>query len=147
MHIPYSTAVLTACLFALSVTACTPSAYTRYRSPTINGQINISGAPASGIPVYLSIEGKDQNCSKALLHDTTDQDGRFNIRAAREEMSYTPLMTYYLDEWNLCADVSGQRVLLYSDNRYGMGSVNGSVNIVCEFEPGHFSTKNCRRGL
>ena len=128
-------------------TACTSTAYTRLKSPSISGEISIAGEAAQAIPVYLSIHSKDKHCLKFSSKTSTGPQGEFNFSSIKEHMSYTPLMTYYFDEWNLCAEIQGERVPLYSDNRYDMGSVTGAVNLRCKFEQGQYSAKNCSRVL
>lgn len=117
---------------ALLVASCTTTPYVRHKTPTINGEIIINQQPASGIKVYLSTKGEDKQCYKALRWTTTDIYGRFSFETVKEHMSYTPLMTHYLDEWILCADMKGQRQQIHSGNRYGMGSVIESLNLRCE---------------
>ena len=125
--------------------SCTSTAYIRHKSPSISGTMSIAGEPARGIAVYLSLKGDDKQCLQFSQKTSTGLQGEFNFTSAKDHMSYTPLMTYYLDEWSVCAEIDGQRVMLYSDNRYGMGSVSGAVNLRCRFEQGQYSAKNCKK--
>ena len=130
----------------LLLTACTSTPYTRYLSPTISGELLVDGEPVSDIPVLLSIRGGDEHCFSSLRQTATGANGQFHLAAARDQMSYTPLMTYYLDEWNVCIDIEGRRLKIYADNRYGMGSVGGSIYIRCQFSKGHYSASSCKLG-
>ncbi len=124
--------ILVSSVITLNLTACTPVAFTRHKSPNIHGIILSNHIPAKGIELYLSIKGSDKYCSKFIAKTITDDKGDFSILPIKEEMDYTPLMTYYLDEWNLCANVAGTKQLIYSNNRYGKGSVITSVNLKCD---------------
>jgi hypothetical protein len=137
---------LAALLLTILLAACTSSAYVRHKTPSISGNIRIAGEPAVDIPVYLSLKGGDTSCLNASAQTRTGPQGEFNLPGAKDHMSYTPLMTHYLDEWVVCADIDGQRVMLYADNRYGMGSVGGAVSLQCGFEKGQYSAEHCSRG-
>lgn len=136
---------LAALLLITLLGACTSSAYVRHKTPSISGNIRIAGEPAVDIPIYLSLKGGDKNCLNFSSQTRTGPQGEFSLTSAKDHMSYTPLMTYYLDEWVVCADIDGQRVNLYADNRYGMGSVSGAVNLQCTFERGQYSAEHCNR--
>lgn len=118
----------------ISLIGCTSVPFTRHKSPNIHGVIYSNHISAAGIDLYLSIKGGDKYCSKFIAKATTDDKGDFTILSIKEKMDYTPLMTYYLDEWSLCVDVAGTRKLIYSNNRYGKGSVITSVNLTCELK-------------
>ena len=62
-------------------------------------------------------------------------------------MNYTPLMTYYLDEWTLCVDEAGTRKAIYSNNRYAQGSAMGSVNLQCDLKKAGKNTSACQSPL
>lgn len=130
-------------LLGLMLAACTTTPYTRHMTPGVQGKIFIDGKPASGIPIFLSSGGDDEHCLKYSSKTTTDLQGEFNLPSLKESLPYTPLMTHYLDEWVVCAEIDGQRVKLYADNRYGMGSVIGSVTVRCRFEPGRYFIGSC----
>ena len=132
-------------LIPVILAGCTSTAYVRHKSPSISGTISIAGEPARGISVYLSLKGNDKQCLQFSQKTSTGIRGEFNFTSAKDHMSYTPLMTHYLDEWNVCAEIDDQRILLYSDNRYGMGSVSGAVNLQCRFEQSNYSQKYCKK--
>ncbi len=132
-------------LLTLVITSCTTTPYVRHKTPKINGEIIIDQQPASGIKIYLSTKGDDNLCLKALRWATTDSYGRFSFDTVKDHMSYTPLMTHYLDEWIICADIQGQRQQIYSGNRYGMGSVIESLDLRCEIGTKSKSDKVCRQ--
>ncbi|TNF32693.1 MAG: hypothetical protein EP315_09300 [Gammaproteobacteria bacterium] len=132
-------------LIIMLVSACTTTPYVRHRTPKINGEIIIDQQPASGIKVYLSTDGSDSLCLKALNQTETDSYGRFAFSSIRDHMTYTPLMTHYLDEWVICADIAGQRQQIYSGNRYGMGSVIESLDLRCEFGNASSGDGACRQ--
>jgi len=142
---PFVLRALAPALLAGLLAACTSSAYIRFKTPPISGNISIAGTPAVGIPVYLSLHGDDKNCLKFISQTSTGLQGEFNLPIVKDHMSYTPLMTHYLDEWVVCADIDDQRVTLYAGNRYGMGSVSGSVNLNCVFEQGNYAPESCTR--
>ena len=129
---------------ALLITACTTTPYVRHKTPKINGEIIINQQVASDIKVYLSTNGSDTLCLKALRWTTTDIYGRFSFETVKDHMTYTPLMTQYLAEWVICADIQGQRQQIYSGNRYGMGSVIESLNLRCEVGASTTSGNICR---
>ncbi|MCW9012193.1 MAG: hypothetical protein OQL06_00305 [Gammaproteobacteria bacterium] len=132
-------------LLATAVSGCTTTPYTRHLSPSISGHIYLNGQAAQGVSVYLSLKGGDAYCTKSSFKTATGPDGEFHLPAQKEYMSYTPLMTHYLDEWAVCADISGDRRSLYSDNRYGMGSVINSVNLRCDFGSDQGSGQACKK--
>lgn len=126
---------ITLILIALSaLTACTHTPFTRYKSPEISGHIVSQGSTAAGIHLYLSINSGDSHCARYISEAVSNDKGQFSIHAIKEKMDYTPLMTHYLDEWTLCADISGARTAIYSNNRYGMGSVITSINLLCDLK-------------
>ena len=116
----------------LLIASCTTTPYVRHKTPKINGEIIINQQAASGIKVYLSTNGSDKQCLKPLRWTTTDIYGRFSFETVKDHMNYTPLMTHYLDEWVICADIRGQRQQIHSGNRYGIGSVIESLDLRCE---------------
>ena len=145
MNIKTSTLILLTAISALLITACTTTPYTRYKSPKISGHISINGKAAGNIPIYLSADSKDKNCFKVKTKTQTSSDGHFVLASLKEQMNYTPLLTYYLDEWNVCAEIDGKRLLIYSDNRYATGSVTSSAHIECRFDDALFAVKACRK--
>jgi hypothetical protein len=136
------TLLLVSCL--LGITACTTTPYTRYKSPDISGQITIDNQPATSVAVYLSISGGDDVCAHDVNHVYTDEQGFFFLESVKEHMDYTPLMTHYLDEWVLCADIKNVRRKLIDGNRYGMGSVTQKLNLQCAFDSQSANTEPCR---
>ena len=135
--------IICTCLLGC-LSACTTTPYTRYKSPDISGHIKVDGQPAQSVPVYLSITGGDKNCSHNVQHVYTDEQGFFFLESIKEHMSYTPLMTHYLDEWVVCADIKGARRTLIDGNRYGMGSVTQKVNLSCQFDSQSANKEPCR---
>ena len=129
-----SLSILFLSTIAFSLIACTPVPFTRHKSPNITGVIYSNHSPAKGINLYLSIKGDDKYCSKFIAETITNDNGEFSIPSIKEKMDYTPLMTHYLDEWTLCVDIAGVRQALYSNNRYGQGSVIASVNLECDLK-------------
>ncbi len=132
-------------LLCSMIGSCTGDAYTRRQTPAIHGEIYIAGEAAGDVPVYLSREGGDSLCLKHSQSTRTGPRGEFSLPSIKDHMSYTPLMTHYLDEWVVCAELDGQRFMLYTDNRYGMGSVTGSVQLRCRFNKGQYDAKYCDR--
>lgn len=137
--------LLNTLLLVILVTSCTSTPYVRHKTPKITGEIIINQQPASGIKIYLSTQGDDNLCLKSLRWTTTDSYGRFSFDTVKDHMTYTPLMTHYLDEWILCADIEGQRTQIYNGNRYGMGSVIESLDLRCEIGTTSKSDKVCRQ--
>jgi hypothetical protein len=133
--------------FAVLISACTATPYTRYKTPNISGSIYIDQKIAIAIPVYLSINGDDKYCKNFIQKTTTDDNGTFSLTSVKEHMKYTPLMTHYLDEWIICADILNNRKKLYSDNRYGKGSVIQSVNLKCEINSAYAKKEVCLKPL
>jgi hypothetical protein len=142
-HKPYFQLCILLCVGLIS--ACTTTPYTRYKSPSISGQIYIDQLPAEGINIYLSTKSADKSCRTTIEKLRTDSSGNFHISPIKEKMNYTPLMTYYLDEWVVCADIKGQRIGIYSGDRYGTGGVTGRVSITCHFNPGQYTEKACKQ--
>ena len=145
MH--YTKSYLRLCILICTglLAACTTTPYTRHKSPNISGQIYVDQQAAENISVYLSAKASDTACHAVAQKTLTDNTGSFHFSSIKEEMSYTPLMTYYLDEWVVCADIRGQRTRLYSGNRYGMGSVSERISIECNFDPGLNADQACRQ--
>ena len=129
----------------LIISACTTTPYTRHKSPNISGSITINGEKTAGIPIYLSLDSNDQHCMKIHSRTITSPTGEFRLPSVKEQMSYTPLMTHYLDEWVVCADINNQRIMLYTDNRYGMGSVISAVHLRCDFDSSLLTAKSCKK--
>ncbi len=132
---------------ALLVSACTTTPYTRHKTPHISGTLYVNQKAAKDIPIYLSIKENDKYCRNPIQKTSTDSNGKFSLSSIKEKMSYTPLMTYYFDEWTLCAEVSGNRKTLYSDNRYEKGSVIQSINLKCEINNTYSRKKVCDKPL
>jgi len=97
--------------------------------------------------IYLSIKAGDTNCLSVASSTSTAADGTFHISSLKEQMNYTPVMTYYLNDWNLCAEIKGQRRALYSDNHYGIGSVQKTVTLNCKFTAGRYHARSCSQSL
>lgn len=135
--------LISSCLLC-SLSACTSQPYTRLKSPDISGNIHIDGQAAQRIAVYLSLSGGDKLCARAVQHVYSDEQGFFFFDSIKEKMDYTPLMTHYLDEWVLCADIQGVRRTLMDGNRYGMGSVTQKINLQCSFDSQSANTEPCR---
>jgi len=120
-------------LFLISLSsACTSTPYNRGLTPTIDGTLNINSAAKSGIKLYLSLDSKDRNCKKHIKTTVTNEQGQFHFAAIKQQMTYTPLMTYYLNEWVICAELHDSKQMIYSDNYYGQGSVTGTFNLICD---------------
>lgn len=129
------------------LTSCTTTPYTRHKSPNISGLIHINGQAAKGIQLFLTNDGDDILCRKHKLKTSTDPEGQFNFSSIKEKMAYTPLVTHYLDEWVVCIEHAGSRYKIYSDNRYGQGSVIESVNLKCDFINNNFNAGACSKPL
>ena len=140
----HSIGIISLIVVSSLLAACASAPYSRLKTPSISGTITSNDASIQGLPVYLSIKGNDSLCFKAIAESSTGVNGHFHFIAAREQLPHPPVMKYYLDEWNLCTLHNNQRINLYSGNRYGMGSVNLSVNLKCELNKttssGHCST-------
>lgn len=129
---------ITSIIFISLLTAsCSTQPYVRYKSPAINGKLLINEIAASNIPVFLSLDASDTECAQFTQRSTTNDLGRFLLPAEKQQMSYTPLMTYYLDEWTVCAEINGERRLIYSNNHYGMSGTPHAIRLSC-----HIPSKN-----
>lgn len=124
--------------------ACTSTPYRRGLTPTINGVLNINSEPKPGITLYLSRDSKDHSCNKYVKTSVTNDQGQFHFAALKEQMSYTPLMTYYLNEWVICAELYDSKQMIYSDNYYGQASVTGSLNLICDSHSKFTKQITCR---
>jgi len=123
--------LLTLPLIAL-VSACTSTPYSRVLAPPINGVLFINSEPKPGINLYLSLDSKDISCNKHVKKTISDEQGQFYFASIKEQMSYTPVMTYYLNEWVICADIYGSKQMIYSDNYYGQERMTESFNLTCD---------------
>ena len=131
MNNTYTAHFIISLVLAIVLSACsTPSI--RHKTPSISGIILIDGQPAAGIPVFISINGSDQGCYRPAHRTVSGLDGKFHLPSVKEHLPYTPVMTYYLDEWIICADIKGQRQTIMTGNNYGQGSVPSPANITCE---------------
>lgn len=118
-------------VLTMLISACsTPSI--RHKTPAITGIILIDGEAKAGIPVFISIHSSDQGCYRPTHRTITGVDGKFHLPSVKEHLPYTPVMTYYLDEWIICADINGQRQTIMTGNHYGQASVPSPANIICE---------------
>lgn len=121
-------------IIMFSLMACTSTPFIRHRSPGISGTLYSNNLPAKNIQLYLSISDGDKHCSQYIVKTETNERGYFSISSVKEKMSYTPLFTHYFDEWILCVDRNGTRQAVYSNNRYGQGSVMTSVSLICDLK-------------
>ena len=137
--------LVVAAALAMLINGCTTRPSVRHLSPGISGHIYLDNQPARGVPIYLSLKGGDSYCTKASFKTSSGPDGEFHIPSQKQQLSYTPIMTHYFDEWFVCADIKGERQPLYSDNRYGIGGVVGTVNIRCELGAGSNPNRTCRK--
>lgn len=126
--------IATIILFSLIISACTTQPYVRYKTPNITGTLFIDGSPAKGTAIYLSLDASDTACKKFIKSTHTDESGGFLLPAEKIHMDYTPLMTHYLDEWVICADIKGINHEIYSNNRYGIGSVPHNLTLDCRID-------------
>lgn len=116
-------------LFALA--ACTPTASVRHLSPTISGKVTRDDAPAADVHLLLSIKSHDTSCVSPAQETRTNVYGEFNFPSVKKKLDYTPLMEHYLDEWHICIQQGDITYPVYSNNRYGQGSVLQSVRLEC----------------
>ncbi|HEX5637831.1 MAG TPA: hypothetical protein VFY78_12125 [Gammaproteobacteria bacterium] len=134
-------------IIGLVVSACTSQPYVRFKTPNINGSLQINDAPAPGTLILLSLDAGDTECLRAVQRTRTDENSQFLLAAEKEHMDYTPLMTHYLDEWTICAEIQGVRRTLYSNNRYGMGSVSHGISLNCNFNTRAKNDNPCQQPL
>lgn len=134
-------------LTSFILTACTTQPYVRYKTPDINGTLLVNESPAQGAAIYLSLDAGDVECKHVVQRTRTDEIGQFMLVAEKENMDYTPLMTHYLDEWTICADIQGVRRSLYGNNRYGMGSAPRAVTLDCRFNSQAKNDNPCQQPL
>ena len=139
----------TACIIfvCLIISACTTQPYVRYKTPNINGSLLINDAPAQGTLIFLSLDAGDTGCTHYVQRTRTDETGQFLLAAEKEHLDYTPLMTHYLDEWTICADIQSVRRTLYGNNRYGMGSVAHALTLNCQFNTQAKNDNPCQQAL
>lgn len=121
---------ITSCLVILN--SCSFTSQSRSKSPHFDGSLKFSNKAIDNAKVMLSIEPNDKLCLKAKKFTNTNKQGKFSLKAATEEYTYTPFINYELDEWTLCARYNEQTYTLYSNNRYGSGNVTGSVYLQCD---------------
>ncbi|MFW2371853.1 MAG: hypothetical protein ACN4GM_01930 [Gammaproteobacteria bacterium] len=114
------------------ISACTTTPYSRNLTPTIDGVLIINSEPKPGINLYLSLDSKDLSCDKHVKTTISDEQGQFHFTTIKQQMAYTPLMTYYLNEWVICAEIYGSRQMIYTDNYYGQGSKIDSIMLICD---------------
>ena len=131
-------------LITLLAGGCSSQPFVRYKSPTINGNLQINDSAASGTVILLSLDSRDTECRQAVQQVQADEQGGFSLLAEKQQMTHTPLMTHYLDEWNLCAEIQGNHHLLYSNNRYGMGSVTPSIRLRCYYPSRSKNENSCQ---
>lgn len=134
-------------LISLITSACTTQPYVRYKTPNINGVLIVNETPAQGAPVFLSLNAGDTECRQTVQRTRTDESGQFLLPAEKEHMDYTPLMTHYLDEWTICAEIDGVRHALYSNNRYGMGSAPRNISLNCRINTREKNDNPCQQPL
>lgn len=134
-------------LTSLLIGACTTQPYVRYKTPNISGTLLVNDSPAQATPVFLSLDAGDSECKKFVQRTHTDESGQFMLPAEKEHMDYTPLMTHYLDEWTICAEIQGVRRALYGNNRYGMGSVPRNISLDCRFNTQMKNDNPCHQSL
>lgn len=123
--------VLTLFLITL-ISACTSTPYSRSLTPTIDGVLIINSEPKPGINLYLSLDSKDISCVKQVKTTISNEQGQFRFTAMKKQMTYTPHMTYYLNEWVICADIYGAKQMIYTDNYYGQESKLDSIMLICD---------------
>lgn len=132
---------------SLIISACTTQPYVRYKTPNINGILLVNELPAQATPIFLSLDAGDSECKQFVQRTHTDESGQFLLPAEKEHMDYTPLMTHYLDEWTICAEIQGVRRTLYGNNRYGMGSVPRNITLDCRFNTQTKNVDPCNQSL
>jgi len=118
------------CTIALS--GCSFTSQSRSKSPHFDGVIKFSNKAVENVKIMLSMEPGDALCLKAKKFTSTNEQGKFSLKAVTEEYSYTPFINYELDEWTVCANYNEHTYTLYSNNRYASGSVTGSIYLDCD---------------
>jgi hypothetical protein len=127
--------------------ACTTQPYLRFKTPNINGTLLVNNSPAQGTLILLSLDSGDIECTHFVQRIRTDEAGQFVLPAEKEPQDYTIQMTHYFDEWTICADIQGVRRMLYSNNRYGMGSVAHAITLNCQFNTQAKNDNPCQQPL
>ena len=107
---------------------------TQYRSvsPHFEGELKFNNTPLKNTKILLSLNPKDTLCNQATITTKTDELGKFSLKAAKKEYSYTPFLDYQLNEWIVCTEHKGQHITLYSNNRYTTENITDSVVLDCD---------------
>lgn len=134
-------------IIGLVISGCTSQPYVRFKTPNINGTLLVNDSPAQGTLILLSLDAGDTQCLRSVQRTRTDENGQFILPAEKEHLDYTPLMTHYLDEWTICAEIQGVRRTLYGNNRYGMGSVQHGMTLNCNFNTNAKNDNPCQQPL
>jgi len=116
----------------LFLTACSFTSQSRSITPYFDGQLLFNNNPIENTKIMLSIKAGDKYCLNTHKTSTTNNQGKFSLKAATEEYTYTPFADKQLDEWTVCAKYNGDTYTLYSNNRYGAGHVSGSIYLQCD---------------
>ena len=124
---------ITGLLCTLLLAGCSSTPYNRSKSPHFDGVLTFSGEPVGNAQILLSLASADALCLKAKRFTSTDEQGKFKLKAVIEKHTYVPFVNYQFSEWTLCANYNGDIVTLYSNNRYDSGSTTGSVYLECDF--------------
>jgi len=115
----------------LLLQACSFGSHTRSKSPHFSGQLHFNNTAIVNAKIMLSIAPDDKYCLQAKTFTTTNNQGKFNLNAISEKHTYIPFADQQLDQWTLCAKYKDNTYSLYTNNRYGSGSVSGSVVLQC----------------
>jgi hypothetical protein len=134
-------------VITINFVACVAAPFTRHKTPDISGTILSNNIAAEGVQLYLSTTGGDKHCSRYTSQTLTNDQGRFSFTSIRENMDSTPLMTHYFDEWTLCVGIAGTRQAIYTNNRYGQGSVIAAVHLNCELNKINRKGSACHQPL
>ena len=141
--VPLLNTILLLMISVISINGCSYQS-TRYITPAISGIIKTGEQPMSNVEIFLTLDADDQGCSKKYHATRTGLEGYFYIPAAKDTSKNIPFMSYHLDEWLVCARLNNRNIVIYSDNRYDMGSVNQNISLECDYNP-ETQQINCRK--
>ncbi len=111
---------------------CSVSSHSRSVSPYFDGQLRFNGEAIANANVLLSIKAGDKYCLHPNKTTSTNQQGKFNLKALNENYTYIPFADQQLDEWTVCVRYNNRTYTLYSNNQYGSSNVTGSVYLQCD---------------
>lgn len=121
-------------LLSLLLQGCLLLPHSQHKTPTVEGQITLSGQAAANVEVSLFRSAGEHACSGEKHSTVTAPDGAFKLKPFKQFSLLVVSMAHCHMPWSLCVSSDSYSGVLIENVDYTLCSpgLKGTVEVFCE---------------